>query len=75
MRSVELFAGAGGLAMGMSRAGFRHAAVVEWDQDSCKTLRHNQSLHAGGVAKWPLFEGDARAFDYNGVGGDIFVVS
>lgn len=81
MRSVELFAGAGGLAMGMSRAGFRHAAVVEWDQDSCKTLRHNQSLHtsAGGaaceLADWPLFEGDARAFDYGAVGGDIFVVS
>lgn len=36
MRSVELFAGAGGLAMGMSRAGFRHAAVVEWNHDACQ---------------------------------------
>ena len=32
MRSVELFAGAGGLAIGMSNAGFHHAAVIERDQ-------------------------------------------
>lgn len=75
MRSVELFAGAGGLAMGMSRAGFRHAAVVEWDHDACETFRHNQRLHAHDVDEWPLFEGDARAFDYRGVGGEVMVVS
>lgn len=75
MRSVELFAGAGGLAMGMSRAGFRHAAVVEWNHDACETFRHNQGLHAHNVDEWPLFEGDARAFDYHGIGGDVMVVS
>ena len=75
MRSVELFAGAGGLAMGMSRAGFRHAAVVEWDHDACETFRHNQRLHAHDVDEWPLFEGDARVFDYRGVGGEVMVVS
>ena len=75
MRSVELFAGAGGLAMGMSRAGFRHAAVVEWDHDSCETFRHNQGLHSHNVAEWPLFEGDARAFDYGKITGEVMVVS
>jgi len=29
MRSVELFAGAGGLAIGMANSGFNHAAIVE----------------------------------------------
>ena len=75
MRSVELFAGAGGLAMGMSQAGLRHAAVVEWDHESCETFRHNQRLHARDVAEWPLFEGDARAFDYKNIDGDVMVVS
>lgn len=75
MRSVELFAGAGGLAMGMSRAGFRHGAVVEWDHDACETFRHNQTLHAHDVDEWPLFEGDVREFDFGGVGGDVMVVS
>ena len=75
MRSVELFAGAGGLAMGMSRAGFRHAAVVEWDHDACETFRYNQKLHSHDVDEWPLFEGDARAFDYRSVAGEVMVVS
>lgn len=75
MRSVELFAGAGGLAMGMSRAGFRHAAVVEWDHDACETFRHNQALHANDLEEWPVFEGDARSFDYATVGSDVMVVS
>ncbi len=75
MRSVELFAGAGGLAMGMSRAGFRHAAVVEWDHDACETFRHNQALHAHDVDEWPLFEGDVREFDLAGVGRDVMVIS
>jgi DNA (cytosine-5)-methyltransferase 1 len=75
MRSVELFAGAGGLAMGMGRAGFDHAAVVEWDHDSCETFRFNQGNHARDVARWPLFEGDARTFDYSRIGGDVMVVS
>lgn len=75
MRSVELFAGAGGLAMGMGRAGFNHAAVVEWDHDSCETFRFNQRNHAHDVEQWPLFEGDARQFDYGTIGGNVMVVS
>lgn len=75
MRSVELFAGAGGLAMGMSRAGFEHAAVVEWNHDACETFRENQRIHTPGVEAWPLYEGDARAFDYSSVRGDVAVIS
>lgn len=75
MRSVELFAGAGGLAIGMARAGFKHAAIVEWDHDSCETFRHNQCNHVRDVEQWPLFEGDSRTFDYSMIGGDVMVVS
>ena len=39
MRSVELFAGAGGLAIAMSNASFRHAAVIERNHDACETFR------------------------------------
>jgi DNA (cytosine-5)-methyltransferase 1 len=75
MRSVELFAGAGGLAMGMANAGFRHAAVVEWDHDACETFRENQRHHAHAVEGWPLIEGDVRAIDYGSMKRDIAVVS
>lgn len=42
MRSVELFAGAGGLGIGVSRAGFEPVAVVEWDRWACDTLAQNE---------------------------------
>jgi len=74
MRSVELFAGAGGLAMGMSNSGFHHAAVVEWDHDACETFRENQRHHLRSMEEWPLYEGDVTAFDYSKL-DDIVVVS
>ncbi|MGB9067529.1 MAG: DNA cytosine methyltransferase [Candidatus Acidiferrales bacterium] len=74
MRSVELFAGAGGLAIGMANAGFQHAAVIEWDHDACETFRENQRHHLRSVEKWPLHEGDLRAFDYTDL-RDVMVVS
>lgn len=39
--SLELFSGAGGLALGMSQNGVRHEALVEWNKDACNTLRDN----------------------------------
>ena len=39
MRAVELFAGAGGLGIGVSRAGFTPAAVIETDRYCCDTIR------------------------------------
>jgi DNA (cytosine-5)-methyltransferase 1 len=74
MRSVELFAGAGGLAIGMSNAGFNHAAVIEWDHDACETFRENQRDDFHSVEKWPLFERDVRKFDYSHL-KDVMVVS
>ena len=71
MRSVELFAGAGGLAIGMSNAGFEHAAVVEWNHDACETFRENQRDKRNA---WPLYEGDVQAFDYTAL-KDVVVVS
>ncbi|MFN2309945.1 MAG: DNA cytosine methyltransferase [Gammaproteobacteria bacterium] len=75
MRSVELFAGAGGLAIGMANAGFQHAAVVEWDHDACETFRENQRHHAHAVEGWPVHEVDARNFNFGSLDQDIAVVS
>ena len=52
MKCVELFAGAGGTALGLHAAGVEHLAMVEWDADACATLR------AAGLG--PVIEGDAR---------------
>ena len=60
--------------MGMSNAGFHHAAVIEWDHDACETFRENQRHHLHCVEEWPLHEGDVRKFDYRRY-GDVIVVS
>ena len=39
MKVLELFAGAGGAALGLERAGLEHAALVEWKRTQCQTLR------------------------------------
>lgn len=75
MRSVELFAGAGGLAIGMASAGFHHAAVIEWNPDACETFRENKRHHTHHVEEWPLWEGDVRHFDYGTLGDEVMVVS
>jgi DNA (cytosine-5)-methyltransferase 1 len=43
--TIELFAGAGGLALGLELAGFRTRALVERDRFCCETLQHNASKY------------------------------
>lgn len=38
---MELFAGGGGMAVGTRQAGFEHLALVEWNKNAAKILRHN----------------------------------
>jgi DNA (cytosine-5)-methyltransferase 1 len=64
MNSIELFAGAGGLGMGLHKAGFHPQKVVEWDHDCCETLRENQVFEHPVVRDWPLTEGDVRHVDF-----------
>jgi DNA (cytosine-5)-methyltransferase 1 len=67
MKSVELFAGAGGLAMGVSLAGFKSLAVVEWDRWACDTIKENKKRGYPLVQDWPLWEGDVRDFDWSSI--------
>lgn len=41
-KSIELFAGAGGLALGLEMAGFSHLGLIEIDKDAANTLKHNR---------------------------------
>lgn len=62
--SIDLFAGAGGLALGIHQAGFSSAGLVEFNKHACETLRINaDSLQIG--TRWPVIESDARLVDYS----------
>ena len=71
MRSVELFTGAGGLALAIENAGFHHDTVVERDKDCCDTIRENQARGYKSLEGWRLFPGDVRHFDYGGIAGGV----
>lgn len=75
MRSVELFVGAGGLALGASQAGFKPAAVMDWDKWACDTIRENRKAKLELVSDWPVHEVDVRDFDFHDIDGDIDLVT
>jgi DNA (cytosine-5)-methyltransferase 1 len=60
--TIELFAGGGGLALGLHEAGFSPVAVVERDHDSCKALSENWQRAMG--SKVQVFEEDVRRIDF-----------
>lgn len=66
--SLELFAGAGGLALGMHFAGFRHILLNEIDPIASETLRVNRP-------DWNVLEGDVHKIDFSPLRGLVDFVS
>jgi DNA (cytosine-5)-methyltransferase 1 len=75
MKSIELFAGAGGLAIGTARAGFEHEALIEWDHNACDTLRLNRHAGSGHKGEWTVVEGDVREYDFAQHAGHVQFIS
>jgi DNA (cytosine-5)-methyltransferase 1 len=65
---LELFAGAGGLAVGMEKAGLKCVALNEIDKWACQTLRKNRP-------NWKVLEGDIKAFDFTEYHNKVDVVT
>lgn len=61
MRSVEMFSGCGGLALGLARAGFEHLLLVERDRHSVENVRHNIDRKIEHVGHWQVHSDDVRA--------------
>lgn len=58
LSAIDLFAGAGGTALGLENAGFRHVAVNEFDRWAAATLRGNRP-------NWNVLEGDVHQIDFS----------
>lgn len=56
-KTIELFAGTGGLALGLEEAGLSCILLNEIDKDACNTLRTNRP-------KWNVIEGDIANIDF-----------
>jgi DNA (cytosine-5)-methyltransferase 1 len=67
-KALELFAGAGGLAIGMEKAGIKCVALNEIDKWACQTLRKNRP-------NWRVLEGDIKKFDFSEYKNKIDVVT
>ncbi len=65
---LELFAGAGGLAVGMEMSGLKCVALNEIDKFACATLRKNRP-------NWNVLEGDIRDFNFSEYKGKVHVVT
>ena len=65
---VELFAGAGGLAVGLEKAGIKCVALNEIDKWACQTLRENRP-------NWNVLEGDIKSFDFTEYKNQVDIVT
>ena len=75
MKSVELFTGAGGLALGIAKAGFENEAIIERDRYACDTVRENQSRGHPLVADWRLYPEDVTRFDFSIFSEDVDLIA
>lgn len=76
MKAVELFAGAGGLGMGISKAGFKPIEIVEWNKWCCDTINENRAGQISPVNLWPEpHHGDVRPKSFIHLQGKIDLVS
>ena len=81
--SIELFTGAGGLALAMHEVGFRHLLAVELDKRACATLRANRADDFAAdrpdpsllSERWPLIQGDVGQVDFTRFHGKVDVVA
>ena len=75
LKSIELFSGTGGLALGLHKAGFKPAALLEWDKNSCDNINLNKANGFADIADWNVVKTDIRLVNYSDFGADIQFVT
>ncbi|HAA20700.1 MAG TPA: DNA (cytosine-5-)-methyltransferase [Cytophagales bacterium] len=73
--SLEIFTGAGGLALGLELSGWKHRLLIERDTNASQTILHNKIRNHPLVKDWKLHTMDVRHFDYSEYLGKIDLVA
>ncbi len=63
-QSIELFAGAGGMALGMEKAGLHHLLLNDFDRYATQTLKKNRP-------DWDVVHGDVAKIDFKPYRGEV----
>lgn len=66
--AIELFAGAGGLALGLEQAGIKTLEYVEYDKACCETLKQNRP-------EWNIICDDIHNVDFTDYKGKVDIVT
>lgn len=75
IRSVELFTGAGGLALGLEKVGCHHLAMVEFNAQACDTIRYNIAQQQQFAKDWKVYQSDVRNIRYNEIAQSVDLVA
>lgn len=75
LRSLEIFSGAGGLALGLERVGFHHIAMVEFNAEACETIRYNIQSGQSLAKDWMICQNDVRSIRYTDLVQSVDVVA
>ena len=75
LKSVELFSGAGGLALGLEKTGWHHLALVERNEHACATIQLNTSRQHPLAKNWQLFPDDVRDVNYSHLENGVDLVA
>ena len=75
LKSVELFSGAGGLALGMAKSGFHHEMLVEINRDAIDTLTRNHDEGQAQIKDWKIKHDDINNISFSEFEGNISVIA
>ncbi|MCI0335069.1 MAG: DNA cytosine methyltransferase [Planctomycetes bacterium] len=75
LQSADVFVGAGGLALGVSKSGFKHVVVFDVNRAACETLRQNHRKSRSIAHEWKVIEKDITKVHFSDYAGRIDLLS
>lgn len=75
LNSVELFSGAGGLALGMAKSGFNHEMLVEFNNHAVDTLMMNHDEGQSQIKNWKITHDDVKNISFSNFKLNLSVIA